>query len=351
MLYSYTQQHTLRRSSNLLLPMTSVLAKELSVLCQTTPGLSTFQPAAASILELASASINYPRKNTEALAASVLKRFSSIVQLEQEGKLSVDGIERQTHLERIETNIDLIRKLVETRSSTWNFMWQTHGLKAEFKRNCKALIQSRSSRTETSRSEVLLETVSIGVQIATAVCDAPVVNVFKPVAGLVGVINNTAMTVKSNQEAAVALTKHAQDVTNTVLKQGSSGTVPEDSDALKLLHGALQESQSFLCALSHRSRRVSWLLASSDKKRFNEINARLDKALAVFVASGTVDAKLHLHHTTAELSRLVTAVGRLRRPNRANAAAPIEAVSLRLQKHNRLFLHSVVVSDLVFFFL
>jgi hypothetical protein len=44
----------------------------------------------------------------------------------------------------------------------------------------------------------------------------------------------------------------------------------------------LEEVQAFLERLQGRRRATSWLLAVKDKERFAELNAALDRALAVF---------------------------------------------------------------------
>ncbi|KAF8201127.1 hypothetical protein K438DRAFT_637437 [Mycena galopus ATCC 62051] len=151
----------------------------------------------------------------------------------------------------------------------------------------------------------------MGTRAASALCDIPIpgVNILKPVIGIVSLICDTAKTVNGNRAAALALARHAKDVTNSIVEKVSNGE--KDADSLAALRLTLEEVQTFLELLRSRRRVASWILAAKDKDRFTELSSALDRALAVFCSALSIGITTTVRGNTQELATLVATVHRV----------------------------------------
>ncbi|KAJ7779024.1 hypothetical protein B0H16DRAFT_802754 [Mycena metata] len=142
-------------------------------------------------------------------------------------------------------------------------------------------------QSSASRNERIIETVSFTTRVAAAIVEIPVLNLAKPVVGMMALICDTAKVVNSNREAAIELAEHAQNVTNFIVAPVPAG----DENSLEVLRGTLDKIQKFLDALKRRRGGViSFVLAAKDKDQFATLNLALGQALQVFTSSQTIKA-------------------------------------------------------------
>ncbi|KAJ7126077.1 hypothetical protein C8R44DRAFT_119692 [Mycena epipterygia] len=279
------------------LPHYTSTAKDLRTLCATTPGMNSYQPVAASAVEVCAAAKLVKTHKAEKLAAHVVDRTASLINGMVHVPLSQEIIQS---LEIFEQKLDDIRRHIEqmpVRSGKkakfllgYKFKREGSRLKAELESHINALLATCGkppASSGISRSDCILELASLSTRAAGAICEAPVLNFLKPVVGIAALICDTAKSVKSNRDAALDLAKHASAVTKCIVERASSkdGTsITKDGEALEALKLALEDVQSYyLTFLQNRRRRVtSWILANQDKDRFVGLNAALDKALAMF---------------------------------------------------------------------
>ncbi|KAJ6466877.1 hypothetical protein C8R45DRAFT_1106303 [Mycena sanguinolenta] len=116
-------------------------------------------------------------------------------------------------------------------------------------------------------------------------------------------------TVNGNRADAFALARHAQDVTNSVVERAKKSL--NDPDSVVPLRLTLEEIQAFLKLLRSRKRLKSWIFAAKDKDRFTELNDALDRALAVFVGSQSIEIASTARENTRELATLQATVHRV----------------------------------------
>ncbi|KAJ7764435.1 hypothetical protein B0H14DRAFT_371022 [Mycena olivaceomarginata] len=174
---------------------------------------------------------------------------------------------------------------------------ETQRLKSELKRISKALLKSTVDNSSMvdgiSRGECILELVSLSIDAAGVVCDAPVLNFLKPIVGIAAMICDTAKSVKSNHEAALGLAKHSSVVTKCLVDYAATHDVSAASndEALVVLKSALGDIQSYFAALQKpRHRLASWIIVNHEKDRTVQLNRALDEALALFTVRHSVFA-------------------------------------------------------------
>ncbi|KAJ7691811.1 hypothetical protein B0H17DRAFT_555689 [Mycena rosella] len=147
-----------------------------------------------------------------------------------------------------------------------------------------------------SRSDCVLELLSLSTRAAGSVCEAPALNFLEPLVGIAALICDTAKVVKSNSDAAVELTKHAGAVTKCVVDRASvmDAAAADGRDALEALTSALQDIQTYLTLLKKPRRRlVPWIFANLEKERFAQLNRALDKARQILSTAVDVRACEH----------------------------------------------------------
>ncbi|KAF7298902.1 hypothetical protein MIND_00838200 [Mycena indigotica] len=280
-------------------------AQELCVACATDATLGHAQRAAIALVELCIAVENAQsrRKRAVSMATLAVEILAPILQKAHDGDLSVEDPALKRLLKDITTTLGRMRSFIEQHPGFLKRPLESFQLKQKLKKSCKAVLKhSQSPTPANAKTKTVLEVVGLSAQVAAAVCDAPVLNAFKPIANVVALISNRAMAVKANREAATALTQHAENVTTSVLKHAvlAGGSEP----ALEALQSALQDAATLLD--DRRGKYTAWLSATSDSARFASVSAKLDKALAVYTARETVETKAVLCRTTAQVSRLIS---------------------------------------------
>ncbi|KAJ6552130.1 hypothetical protein DFH09DRAFT_1086249 [Mycena vulgaris] len=124
----------------------------------------------------------------------------------------------------------------------------------------------------------------------------------KPVVGIAALICDTAKTVKSNRAAAVELAAHARTVTKCIVDRASAMPANNDAAALEALRLTLNEIQSYLILFAKPRRRLRpWIFANHQKDRFAQLNAALDKALAMFSATKILSTAEDVHATAVDV--------------------------------------------------
>ncbi|KAJ7502287.1 hypothetical protein B0H11DRAFT_1907399 [Mycena galericulata] len=226
-------------------------------------------------------------------------------------------------LQIFEQNLDAIRQHLEcmpVRSRGYPFgllNYRFHRETSRLKRRRRhtrdqlAICSSLKSATlpDASRSECILELVSLSTRAAGAVCDAPVLNFLKPVVGIASLICETARSVGSNRDAALDLSKHANIVTKCVVEHASAmdGAYRE---ALRALELTLEEIQAYLTALNKLRRRAArWIFVNVEKDRFVQLNGALDKALVMFSSATILSTAEEVRSNTRQIGALVFTVG------------------------------------------
>ncbi|KAF7298893.1 hypothetical protein MIND_00837300 [Mycena indigotica] len=288
--------------------MTLARAQELCVACATNATLGHAQHTAIAMVELCVAVENTQsrRKPAISMAKLAVQLIAPILQKARDGELPLgDPVVRHV-LEDIMTTLGRMRCLVEQHPNFLKGFLESLQLRQQLKKRYKAVMRLSKSHNST-KSSTIIEAVGLSAQVAVAVCDAPVLNAFKPIANMVALFSDRATTVKSNQEAAAALAQHAENVTTNVLKHTALAGGSEG--AREVLQSALQDAAFLLDGFSDG--RGKWLSANSDSARLASVSAKLDKALAVYMAWEAVETKTVVRRTTAQLSRLVTIVDRI----------------------------------------
>ncbi|KAJ7126075.1 hypothetical protein C8R44DRAFT_119672 [Mycena epipterygia] len=288
--------HSVRIMLLKVLPRSMSNAEDLRKLCATTPEMNSYQPIAASAVEVCAAAMLVKAHKAEKLAAHVVDRTAVLVNGISSVPLSQEIIQS---LEIFEQKLDAIRRHIEQMpvqsgkkakfSIGYKVKRESSRLKAELENHLNTLLTTcgkSPASSGISRSDCILELASLSTRTAGAICEAPVLNFLKPAVGLAALICDTAKSVKSNRDAALDLAKHASTVTKYVVERASrvdGASIAKDGEALEALKLALEDIHSYLTFLQIRRRRItSWILANEDKERFAQLNAALDKALAMF---------------------------------------------------------------------
>ncbi|KAJ6524389.1 hypothetical protein DFH09DRAFT_1096077 [Mycena vulgaris] len=280
------------------LPQSTASAHALRAWCATTPGMNVYQPIAASAVGICSAAALLKKGlKGDKLAAYVVDRTTVLIDRMVHVALSPDISQ---FLDIFEQKLDAIRRHIEQIQPVGSskvakllrrirFKGESGRLKAELEDCLQALLTLDSTHSvlaEPSRSECVLEVISLSTRAAGAVCEAPGLSYLKPVVGIAALICETAKTVKSNRDAAVELAGHARTVTTCIVDRASAMSTNNDGTALEALKLTLKEIQSYLILLAKPRRRLRpWIFANQQKERFVQLNAALDKALAMFSAT------------------------------------------------------------------
>ncbi|KAJ7485580.1 hypothetical protein FB451DRAFT_1168820 [Mycena latifolia] len=300
-------------------------AKDLRKFCATTPSMNVYQPIAASALEVCTAADSIKTRKTDKLAAYIVDRTA----------LLINGINGMVHvpsspevlqsLEGFEEKLDAIRRHIEQMPVQsgkkaklllgYKFKRETNRLKAELESHFWPWATACSPSPRASRSESILELVSLTTRAAGAICEAPVLNFLKPVVGITALICDTAKCVKSNNDAAVDLAKRASTVTKCIVDRMSAMDSPsaaDNKDALEALKLALEDIQAYLAFLGKPRRRLApWVFANQEKDRFVQLDSALDKALAMFSATEILSTGAGVRSNSAQIGVLVSTVQHL----------------------------------------
>ncbi|KAJ7603056.1 hypothetical protein DFH06DRAFT_1488309 [Mycena polygramma] len=286
--------------------------------CERTPSLNVYRRVATLTVEVCASATPESRRKVRALAMHAVNRTSALLDKGNSDPLSLD----LQCLNNLESVLDKIRQHIETIPEQGaksqkivvaiKFLRETMHLKKELDAACKALIEhpKKQAARGASRTECLIELTSIGTRAAAAICDipAPGLALGKTPCAMVGLICETAKTVKSNHTAAEALARHAQNLTNSIVNRLGIRT---QGESLMELHRALQQVQKFLDILQNRRRVTSWIFAMKDKEHFVELNSALDGALQVFSASENIGATGIVRGNAQQLTALVATVHRV----------------------------------------
>ncbi|KAJ7488373.1 hypothetical protein FB451DRAFT_1227161 [Mycena latifolia] len=298
-------------------------AEDLCKFCATTPGMNTFQPIAASAVEVCTAAALVKAHKADKLAAYVVDRTGLLVTSMINIPLSPEILQS---LERFELELDEIRRHIEQmpvqsgkkakRFSGYRLKRETDRLKSELENQlCAALAISNPSSPSASRSDCVLELVSLSTRAVGAICDAPVLNFLKPVVGIAALICDTAKCVKSNHDAAAELVKHASLVTKCIVDRASAmdpASAAGNEDALETLKLTLEDIQAYLTFLAKPRRRLApWVFANEEKDRFVQLNAALDKALAMFAATEILNTAEDVRSNMGQIGVLVSTMRRM----------------------------------------
>ncbi|KAF7377631.1 hypothetical protein MSAN_00185900 [Mycena sanguinolenta] len=288
-------------------------AERLREKCQTTTSLKEYLRIATVAVEVYASATPDTRKKVSALALHAGKRTESVI--ENKARIPMSPQRKQT-LDKFERTLDRIRQHIESIPergsklprfglSALKFRGETNNLKAELDRSYKELTSTAS------RKECILEVATIGTRAASALCDIPIpaFGILKPIMGTAVLICEIAKTVKGNREAVLALARHAQDVTNSVVERANKSL--NDPDSVAALRLILEEIRAFLKLLQSRKRLASWIFAAKDKDRFTELNNALDRALTVFASSQSIEITSTVRDNTRELDILVATVHRV----------------------------------------
>ncbi|KAF7336805.1 hypothetical protein MVEN_02116300 [Mycena venus] len=288
-------------------------AEDLRTWCSMTPDMNTFRPIAASALDVCRAAADLSgNREAERLAARVVGETEKLINRTATLPLSPNVGQ---NVQLFATKLSEIRQFVEQmpRRSKIKaklimghiFNTKTRRLKAELKGLSHAFLEDAgvsSGNSDSPRGECILELATLGVRAASAICDVPGLNFLKPAVGLAGIICETAKSAKSDCEAARELAKHSSTVTKSIVDCASKMDVSSmnSGEAPVALKSALEDVQTYLNALRKPSRRMtSWILANQEKERIAELTRALDKALALFTATNTVNVYAEVRHTRA----------------------------------------------------
>ncbi|KAJ7829380.1 hypothetical protein B0H14DRAFT_1208265 [Mycena olivaceomarginata] len=165
-------------------------AEHLRTLCATTPDMNTYQPLAASAVEICSSASLVSNRTADKLACFAVDQTAILIN----GMTHVPPNPRISEsLASFERKLDDIRRHIEQMSqstlkknkliSAYKFRRDASRLKTELKGLVHASLRSsgKSGVLEPSRGECILELVSMSARAAGVICDAPVLNVMKPV--------------------------------------------------------------------------------------------------------------------------------------------------------------------------
>ncbi|KAJ7512645.1 hypothetical protein B0H11DRAFT_2192 [Mycena galericulata] len=342
-------------------------AKDLRTFCETTPGMNAFQPIAASAVEICSASATLVGNESDGLgavklAAYVVDQIESLINKIAQGPLSQEICQaleiHEQKLDAIRRHFEntpvLPRKKAEKFVSSLIFKRETRRLKAELKSHLRVILaicdgKSSEAKRGSLRSEDVVEYVSVGARTVGAICDAPVLDVMKPVVAVINLICETAKCVKSNREAALDISARASTVTRSIVERAAmDGAAVPDPEALEALKLALEDIQSYLNALKKPRRRLSsWILANQEKDRFAKLDGGLDQAVALFSAAqrlrttgevhvntNTIDVNMNtINVNTNTIAALEATVGRL--DTKLTTTLTVSAFSPALSRRRR----------------
>ncbi|KAF7374581.1 hypothetical protein MSAN_00342700 [Mycena sanguinolenta] len=300
---------------------TTSRADALCTRCATIPGMNTFQPIVASTVEVCHAAENLAANAHHNHRARMKKLATSAV---DETERAVNGMEMMPLplsedtvriLERVKGKLDDIRRAIEqmhTRSKGKLLKDSTVDRETRcLEKKLKALVDALLKGIhKPSGAEGISpgELANFTIRAASAVCEAPVLNFLKPVAGIAEIIAETAQTVKSNRSAALQLAAHSSMVTKAIAEHAATlglDGFPAHSEALVALKSVLSDIHLYLTDLQKpRQRRItSWIMAKKKKDRIQELNQGLDKALTLF----TTTKVLSTHTEVREIATLVRA--------------------------------------------
>ncbi|KAJ7779054.1 hypothetical protein B0H16DRAFT_1500950 [Mycena metata] len=299
-------------------------ANALQTLCKTTPGKALYLCLADLSVEICAVAAPDSRKAAAELVLFAVKKTESLVENGVDAHLPPKVLERldrfersisisvviikylplpstlvaiHNHIESIPTESTKARKL---RLSALAFRLKSEHLQRKLSVVHKALMKiSAKPQSSASRNERILETVNFTTRVAAAIVEIPVLNLAKPVVGMMALICDTAKVVNSNREAAIELAEHAKNVTNSIVARATPG----DENSLEVLRGTLDKIQKFLDVLKRRRGGViSFVLAAKDKDQFATLNLALGQALQVFTSSQTIETADLVRTSTADLA-------------------------------------------------
>ncbi|KAJ7038398.1 hypothetical protein C8F04DRAFT_1089027, partial [Mycena alexandri] len=289
-------------------------AKILHAMCETTPNKAVYLPLTTLLVQICVAGTPESRKKASSLMLHVVELTEGVVKDGVDLLLPPKVLEGLDKLERILAEIlrhiesipEQRNKLDTLNLSVGKLHLQSAYLRRKLDRAHRALT-SASRLSSASRNECILEFATITTRAAGAICELPVLNLLKPVVGMVALICDTAKVVNSNRDAALELAKHAENVTNSVV--GHATTKVGDEKSLLPLRRALEEIQQFLNVLKTRRWGVtSFALAGKDKERFATLNAALDRALEVLTSRQTIAILEIARANTNELAAVKAAM-------------------------------------------
>ncbi|KAJ7497765.1 hypothetical protein FB451DRAFT_243057 [Mycena latifolia] len=300
-------------------------AEDLRRFCATTSSMNSYQPIAASAVEACAALASSKTHKADKFAAYIVDRTALLINTMSHVQISPEIIKS---LGMFEQKLDAIRRHIEQMPVQsgkkaklllgYKFKRETRRLKAELENHLYDLISMGSACSpsrSTSRSECVLELISLTTRAAGAICEAPVLNFLKPVVGIAALICDTAKCVKSNHDDATELAKHASMVTKCIVDRASSmdpATTANNVGALETLKLALEDIQAYLTFLGKPRRRLApWIFATREKDRFVQLNAALDKALAMFSSTKILSTAEDVRATTAQIDIVLSTVERL----------------------------------------
>ncbi|KAJ7439342.1 hypothetical protein FB451DRAFT_149388 [Mycena latifolia] len=296
------------------------IAEDLRKFCATTPGMNSYQPIATSAVEVCTAAASVKARKAGRLAAYSVDRTELLISRMVNVPISSDILQS---LEIFEQKLGAIRRHIEqmpVRSGKkamllvgYKFQRETRRLKAELENHLYALLaMSNTLSPSASRSECVLELVSLTTRAAGAICEAPVLNFLKPLVGIAALICDTAKCVKGNHDAAADLAKHASIVTKCIVDRASAASATGNEEALEALKLALEDIHLYLTFLGKPRRRLApWVFAYKEKDRFIQLKGALDKALAMFSAAKILSTSEDVRAAAGQISVLVSAVERL----------------------------------------
>ncbi|KAF7336839.1 hypothetical protein MVEN_02120000 [Mycena venus] len=291
-------------------------AEDLRTWCSMTPDMNAFRPIAASALDVCRAAADMSgNREAERLAARVVGETEKLINRMATLPLSPNvGQNVQlfaTKLQEIQRFVEQIPRQSKNKAKLIMghiFNTKTRRLKAELKDLSHAFLEDArisSGNSDLSCGEYILELATLGVRTASAICDAPGLNLLQPAVDLAGIICETAKSAKSNRETARELAKHSSAVIKCIVDCASKMDVSSmnNGEALVALKSALEDVQTYLNALRKPRRRMSsWMLANQEKERIAELTRALDKALALFTATNTVNIYAEVCSHTRQLT-------------------------------------------------
>ncbi|KAJ6491577.1 hypothetical protein DFH09DRAFT_1208111, partial [Mycena vulgaris] len=145
------------------------------------------------------------------------------------------------------------------------------------------------------RSVPALDTAALTAKTILIACDAPIVGVLKPFAGMADLVCQRAQTVGSNKEATASLEQKARHVADMIGQAVTRGSVVSNdldeivrtldeialySDSVELPVTESNGKHNFATNLKHKF--GTWISAPQEQDRIRSLDARLDAALNIF---------------------------------------------------------------------
>ncbi|KAJ7484607.1 hypothetical protein FB451DRAFT_1169650 [Mycena latifolia] len=233
------------------LPNLMARAKDLRTLCEKTPGMNSYQPIAASTVEL-------KMHKAETLAAYTVDLAAILVNSMAHIPISPDILQSLEIFERCQQEGESVPWLPQVpkrnksppgRIAVEKCLYELASSRHLLQLAIAGLI---SESTGKSHSECVQELVSMSIRVTGAICEAPVLNFLKPVVGIAALICETAKSVQSNHAAAADLARQRAI--------------------------ALEDIQSYLAFLKKPRRRLApWIFANQEKDRFNQLGCALER--------------------------------------------------------------------------